>query len=168
MCRKKKAADFFFFLNLRNHFPLFISTISTLLELKCVLSSLFFFRDKAKHADFEAVKPERLFILRVGGKDLQHINKLVKDWKEGNGRVFTVIEGMENRFGDQDEKPKRVYGLLVLHWLFGGKKQHRSQCCWWEIENSPDHFSASLGFMVVKGNTSTEGDKQILVDMAVQ
>lgn len=110
----QKKEDFFF--NLRNHFALFISTISTLLELKCVLSSLlFFFRDKANGADFEAIKPERLFVLRVAGKDLQHINKLVKDWKEGNGRVLTVIEGMENLFGDQDEKPKRVHGLLVLH-----------------------------------------------------
>lgn len=80
----------------------------------CLLS-LFFFRDKANRADFEAIKPERLFFLRVGGKDLQHINKLVKDWKEGNGRVLTVIEGMENLFGDQDKKPKRVHGLLVLH-----------------------------------------------------
>lgn len=102
--------------NLRNHFSLFISTISAFIRAKvCIVFSLFVFRDKANRADFKAIKPEHLFFLRVGGKDLQHINKLVKLWEEGNGRVLTVIEGMENLFGDQDKKPKRVHGLLVLH-----------------------------------------------------
>lgn len=124
MCRKKEGGWFLFiyFFNLRNHFPpLYFHYFYFIRAKVCIVFSLFVFRDKANRADFEALKPECLFFLRVGGKDLQHTNKLVKHWKEGNGRVLTVIEGMENLFGNQDKKLKRVHSLLVLHWLFGGK-----------------------------------------------